>query len=161
MKTGSKTLLRPFLVGSALGAGLSSEFSKRSGALRLRVGRLLGVGRGATFLRAGFLGAGLCLSDAACSRTVLSAPVFFVAFPAPVDLGGALCLKTDFLGGCVPPSSSSSSRVRFGLCCCVLLAVRLEEDIVDESDSGAVARCCGIEDPESAVVDGTSSERVD
>lgn len=116
MKTGSKTLLDPFLVGWALGVVFSSKSSKRSGALRLREGRDL-VGGGATaFLGAGFFGAGA-----------------FLAVATPFVLPFAL-LTTRFGGG-VPKagssSSSSSSRALLGLCLAERLAFMLEVGALD------------------------------
>jgi hypothetical protein len=128
MKTGSKTLLVPFLAGAGLDEGFSCISSNRSGALRLRDGRERGGGVGAAFfttafLAVGFLGAGF------------SATFFLGAF-----LGAGL------LGGGVPKASSESSsssfeRARFGLCFGARLAPMLEVGTFTETELGA-GGCC-------------------
>jgi hypothetical protein len=122
MKTGSKTLLVPFFAGSSLIGCTSSKFSKRSGALRVREGRLLGGGGGggAGFFDAGFFG------------TAFFATGFFGAGFA---LDFALDELAAFFGG-GEPSSLSSSRSRFvGSCDARFLAVL---DMVDGDDRGGV-----------------------
>jgi hypothetical protein len=133
MKIGSKTLLGPFLFGSAFGVGFSWTSSSRSGALRLRDGREL-VGAGAAFLAGvlgiGFLGAAF-RGEAAFFLTVLPFAVLFVLMAAR-------------LGGGVPKASSlseSSSRARFGLCLGTRLTLMLEVGAAIATDSDACA-CC-------------------
>tara|TARA_R110002003_G_scaffold214_14_gene16114 strand:- start:6613 stop:7047 length:435 start_codon:yes stop_codon:yes gene_type:complete len=102
MNTGSKTLLGPFLTGFDLIGLASWRSSKRSGALRLREGRLLGGGGGgAAFFTAGRFEAGF------------SADTFFGAgldFPFAFAFG--LDEAVAFLDG-GEPTSWSSSRLRF------------------------------------------------
>jgi len=93
-------LLDPFLVGAALGVGFSSNSSNRSGALRLREGRELGVAAGAGFLAAAFFGAGFLAAG------FFGAGVFFFVVLAFV---AELVLLAARLGGGVPKASSSSS----------------------------------------------------
>lgn len=125
MKTGSKTLLVPFLAGAALGVGFSWVSSNRSGALRLRVGRAFVGGAGAAFFTAAFLGTGFLRAG------------FSVSFFARGFVGVGL------LGGGVPKasslSSSSSERARFGLCFGARLAPMLEVGAVTEVVSETVS----------------------
>jgi hypothetical protein len=98
MYVGSKTLLAAILAGRAGVIGAPAKSTKRSGALRLREGRVLGAGgAGAGFLAAGFRVAG-----------VLGTVAFFVAGLALASLR-ALPLAV-FLGG--GESSTSSLRLR-------------------------------------------------
>jgi hypothetical protein len=111
MKTGSKTLLAPFFTGSCLIGFTSSKFSKRSGALRFREGRLLGGGGGG----AGFFGGTFFATD---------------LFGAGFAFAFALDELAAFFGR--GESSSSSSRLRFiGGCGARFFAMF---DVVDGDD---------------------------
>jgi len=131
-------LLGPFFVGTALGVDFSSNSSNRSGALRFREGRELGVAAGAGFLAAAFFGADFL------GAGFLGAGVFFFVVLALV---AELVLLAVRLGGGVSKagsssSSSTSSRDLFGLCLATRLAPMLEVGRVEALDAGASA-CSG------------------
>lgn len=128
MKTESKTLLVPFLLGRDL-AVFSSKSSKRSGALRFLEGcDLEGVGvvvfLGADFLRAGFF---------------IVALLFGVALALLLVLFECGVLAAD-------AKSSSSPRALFGLCLAAQLAPVLEVGVVVGSGGGACACCVWVEE---------------
>jgi hypothetical protein len=117
MNVGSKTLLPPFLMGSAFGSLVSVMSTNRSGALRLREGRLLGgSGGGVAFFVAGFFGAGFVI----------------VFFGAGFAFAFALDELAAFLEGGEPSSSSSSSssRIRFDVGCGVRFFAMLDSDVL-------------------------------
>jgi hypothetical protein len=102
-----------------LGGLISVRSSKRSGALRLREGRVLGgVDRGVAFFATGFFAAGF-----------FGAGFVSVFFGAAFAFAFALDELAAFLGD-GEPSSLSSSRLRFAVGCGVRFFAMLDVDVL-------------------------------